>query len=158
MLLYLFCYFISVTEQMRQMGEYKFNLTEGSLASCLNQLTSSDGVRYLGLSLAIPQNIGQLNSMAFNVSMDNGERYKPKSFLLYSQMPVLLTNLFKTNFIDCCDGIMVIILEIVFQSMLQYIHRAHKAHYRNDCLTPIPLSVRYMMPFKSPVSQYFILK
>ena len=64
---------------MRQMGEYKFNLTEGSLASCLNQLTSSDGVRYLGLSLAIPQNIGQLNSMAFNVSTDNGERYKPKS-------------------------------------------------------------------------------
>ena len=29
--------------------------------------------------------------------------------------------------------------------MLQSIHRAHKAHYRNGCLTPIPLSVKPLM-------------
>ena len=27
------------------------------------------------------------------------------------------------------------------------IHRAPKAHFRSDCLTPIPLSVRSVMPF-----------
>ena len=59
---------------MRQMGEYKFNWTGTSLASCLNQMASTQGGRYLGLSLGIPQKIGQLKSMAFNISSDKGVR------------------------------------------------------------------------------------
>ena len=45
----------------------------------------------------------------------------------------------------------------IFSSKLLSIQRAHKVHHKNDCPTPIHLSVRSMMPFIWLPSEGFFL-
>jgi hypothetical protein len=61
--------FFSAYNQIIQLGDYKFNWTSGTLASCLKSMATSESAPNAGFSLSLTSSVALLN-----VSTDGGKR------------------------------------------------------------------------------------